>query len=129
MDKEPATPNLVLATPLQPPLPSWNDGATKEAILDFVARVTNKGGPQFVRREERIAVFDNDGTLWPERPMYFQAAFVIDRLKLLATQHAEWTKAPLANAILAGDLDTIAVAGERQVQEILAWTHAGLSAE
>src|SRR5215471_18858242 len=129
MDKESATPSLVLATPLQPALPSWNDGPTKQAIIDFVARVTQKDGAQFVKREERIAVFDNDGTLWPERPVYFQAAFAIDRLKLLASQHAEWTKAPLANAILAGDLDTVAMAGARQVEEVLAWTHAGLGAD
>jgi hypothetical protein len=69
---------------------SWNDGAAKRAITDFVARVTTKDGPDFVPPVERIAVFDNDGTLWAEQPMYFQLAFILDRLKTLAPQHPEW---------------------------------------
>lgn len=122
-------PNLFLTSPTQSSLPSWNDGPTKNALVDFVARVTNKSGPNYVSRSGRIAVFDTDGTLWPERPMSFQAAFAIDRMKLLASQHARWTEAPLAHAILAGDLNTIAGASERQLHEILAWTHVGLSTD
>src|SRR5215813_12373312 len=72
------------------PLPSWNDGAAKSAILDFVARVTRDGSPDFVPVAERIATFDNDGTLWAEQPVYFQVAFAIDRVKALAPQHSEW---------------------------------------
>ena len=71
----------------QAPLPSWNEGSTKQNILNFVRGVTTTGDPQFVKPEERIAVFDNDGTLWTEMPAYFQLAFVFDRLKALAPQH------------------------------------------
>src|SRR5262245_41775236 len=72
------------------PLPSWNEGASKKAIVDFVARVTTKGSKDFVPPAERIAVFDNDGTLWSEQPVYFQFAFAIDRVKALAEKHPEW---------------------------------------
>ena len=79
------------------PLPSWNDGATKSSILDFVARVTTQGGPFFVPVDQRIATFDNDGTLWVEQPMYVQLAFVLDRVKAMAPLHPEWkTKQPFA---------------------------------
>ena len=73
------------------PLPSWNDGATKQSITDFVSRVTTQGGPDFVPPGQRIATFDNDGTLWCEQPMYVQLAFVLDRVKALAPQHPDWT--------------------------------------
>src|SRR5258708_2761370 len=129
MDREPPISNLVLAGRMQPPLSSWSEGRAKNAIIDFVERVTCKGSPHYVRRPERIAVFDTDGTLWPERPVYIQAAFAIDRIKLLATQHAKWTEAPLAQAIIAGDIEKLSTASERRTQEILAWTHAGLSAD
>jgi hypothetical protein len=72
------------------PLPSWNEGAAKDAVLDFVDRVTDPAGPAFVAEPERIAVFDNDGTLWAERPMYFQLLFAIDRVKAMAPDHREW---------------------------------------
>src|SRR3954454_1176850 len=72
------------------PLPSWNEGPTKKAILDFVDRTTKEGSPDFIPVEERIACFDNDGTLWAEQPLYFQLAFVLDRVKTLAPQHPEW---------------------------------------
>ena len=72
------------------PLPSWHDGPAKRAIVQFVAAVTHEGGPQFVPPAERIATFDNDGTLWAEQPMYFQLAFAFDRVKALAPQHPEW---------------------------------------
>src|SRR5262249_17355265 len=84
-------------------LPSWNDGATKTSITDFVARVTAQGGADFVPPAERIATFDNDGTLWCEQPVYVQVAFVFDRVKALSAQHPEWkTKQPF-RAVLAGD--------------------------
>src|SRR5439155_15007563 len=84
----------------QDPLPSWNDGATKKSITDFVAKVTKEGSPDFVPPEERIATFDNDGTLWCEQPMYFQFLFAIDRVKALAPQHPEWkTKEPFASVL------------------------------
>src|SRR6516225_5146682 len=72
------------------PLPSWNDTAPKKAIIDFVERVTKEGSPAFVKPEERIATFDNDGTLWAEKPIYFQFQFGIDRVKALAPRHPEW---------------------------------------
>src|ERR1700691_3175802 len=76
------------------PLPSWNDGPVKKSIADFVVRVTTQGGPDFVPVRERIATFDNDGTLWTEQPYYFQLAFALDRIKAMAPQHPEWKKQP-----------------------------------
>ena len=97
------------------PLPSWNDGATKASILDFVARVTAHGGPYFVPPEQRIATFDNDGTLWIEQPMYVQLAFALDRMKALAPMHPEWKdKQPFA-AVLDGDMKALAASGEKGV--------------
>src|SRR6266704_673464 len=81
----------------QDPLPSWNDGPAKKAITEFVAKVTKEGSPDFVPAAERIATFDNDGTLWCEQPMYFQLLFALDRVKALAPQHPEYqTKEPFA---------------------------------
>src|SRR5881227_2115412 len=88
----------------QDPLPSWNDGLAKQAITEFVAKVTKEGTPDFVLPEERIATFDNDGTLWCEQPMYFQMLFAFDRVKALAPQHPEWkTQEPFAS-LLKGDV-------------------------
>ena len=84
------------------PLPSWNEGATKQNILTFVRRVTAPDGPHFVEPEARIAVFDNDGTLWSEMPFYFQFAFVLDRMKAMAPQHPEWKDNPIYAAVLSG---------------------------
>src|SRR5258708_22577703 len=93
---------VAVAQTQRDPLPSWNDGATKTSILDFVARVTTQGGPDFVPVEQRIATFDNDRTLWVEQPMYVQLAFALDRVKVLAPMHPEWkTKQPFA-AVLDG---------------------------
>jgi len=86
------------------PLPSWKDGAAKKYIVDFVAKVTKPGSPDFVPPAERIATFDNDGTLWAEQPMYFQAFFVFDRIKALAPQHPEWKKKELFASVLKGDV-------------------------
>src|SRR6188768_2696041 len=84
------------------PLPSWNDGAAKKAILEFVKGTTEKGSPNFVAPSERIATFDNDGTLWAEQPMYFQMIFALDRVKALAPQHPEWTKKEPFASLLKG---------------------------
>lgn len=96
------------------PLPSWNDGAAKQAILDFVAQVTTENGPDFVPPADRIAVFDNDGTLWCEYPMYVQAFFVFDRIKALAPKNPQWqTQEPFA-AVLKGDLKASLAGGSRR---------------
>jgi phosphoglycolate phosphatase-like HAD superfamily hydrolase len=87
------------------------------------------GGPQFVKPEERIAVFDNDGTLWSEQPMYFQLAFVLDRLKAMAPQHPEWKNNPLIAAVLAGDMKTVAAEGVRGILELATITHAGMTTD
>ena len=109
------------------PLPSWNDGPTKQSILDFVAAVTKEGGPDYVAPAERIATFDNDGTLWIEQPIYNQFAFAIDRVKATSNQHPEWkTKEPFAS-ILKGDLKGLAASGEKGMLEIVAATHSGMT--
>ena len=117
------------ASSAQAPLPSWNEGPTKQSIVDFVGAVTTAGSPQFVRAEERIAVFDNDGTLWSEQPMYFQFAFALDRLKAMAPQHPEWKGNPLLAAVLAGDMKPLAAGGLRAVLELATITHAGMSTD
>ena len=86
------------------PLPSWNDTPTKQAIVDFVGRVTKTGGPDFVAPAERIATFDNDGTLWVEQPMYVQLAFALDRVKSMAPLHPEWKDKQPFKAVLEGDM-------------------------
>lgn len=111
------------------PLPSWNEGAAKQAIRGFVERVTDPGSPDFVPPAERIAVFDNDGTLWSEQPLYFQLAFAIDRVKALAPQHPEWKTTPPFQAVLEGDLETLAAAGERGIVELVMASHAGTTTE
>ncbi len=110
-------------------LPSWNDGATKQSIVDFVAKVTKEGGPDFVPVPERIATFDNDGTLWCEQPLYFQFLFALDRVKALAPQHPEWkTKEPFAS-LLKGDVKGALAGGEHAVLEIVMATHSGMTTE
>jgi len=119
---------LLLATAVAyaaDPLPSWQDGATKNSIVDFVGKVTRPESPDFVPQPERIAVFDNDGTLWSEQPMYFQLSFAIDLVKALAPQHPEWkTKEPFAS-ILKGDMKAALAGGEHAALEIVVATHAG----
>lgn len=111
------------------PLPSWNDGASKRAIIEFVNRVTEEGSADFVPPEERIATFDNDGTLWSEQPAYFQLFYLIDRVKALAPQHPEWKdKEPFAS-LLKGDLKQVAASGEQGLMELVAETHAGITSE
>src|SRR5215510_14235755 len=105
------------------PLPSWNETAPKKAIIDFVEKVTKEGSPDFVPPSERIAVFDNDGTLWCEQPMYFQGLFMMDRIKALAPQHPGWkTLEPFAS-VLKGDMKGVAAAGEKGVMQMMAATH------
>jgi phosphoglycolate phosphatase-like HAD superfamily hydrolase len=111
------------------PLPSWNDGAAKAAILDFVATTTDPGSPDFVAPEDRIAAFDNDGTLWSEQPAYFQGMFVFDRIKAMAPQHPEWRSEQPFKAALEGDLKTLAAGGMASLDKLLMTTHAGMTAE
>jgi phosphoglycolate phosphatase-like HAD superfamily hydrolase len=109
------------------PLPSWKDGATKQSITSFVAKVTAEGSPDFVPPAERIATFDNDGTLWCEQPFYFQLFFALDRVKALAPQHPEWRdKEPFAS-LLKGDIKAAFAGGERALGEIIMVTHAGMT--
>jgi phosphoglycolate phosphatase-like HAD superfamily hydrolase len=111
------------------PLPSWSEGTAKRAILGFVKTVTTPGGEGFVPEPERIAVFDNDGTLWSEQPMYFQAFFVFDRIKALAPQHPEWkTQEPFAS-VLAGDVKAALAGGEHALLEMVLATHAGMTTD
>jgi hypothetical protein len=121
---------LLVASPLAAagdPLPSWNAGAAKTAIVDFVAAVTAKDGPDFVPPEERIAVFDNDGTLWVEQPFYTQLAFALDRVKALAPQHPDWREREPFRAALAGDIKALAASGEKGLVELVMATHAGMT--
>jgi phosphoglycolate phosphatase-like HAD superfamily hydrolase len=113
----------------QDQLPSWNDTAPKKAIVAFVERVTKQGAPDFVPPAERIATFDNDGTLWAEQPIYFQLAFALDRVKALASQHPEWRDTQPFKAVLEGDHAALAAAGEKGLLEIVAATHAGMTTE
>ncbi|WP_455378078.1 META domain-containing protein [Petrachloros mirabilis] len=110
-------------------LPSWNDGQAKQAIARFVERVTKDGSPDFVPVSERIAVFDNDGTLWAEQPLYFQALFIFDRIKQLATQHPEWNEKEPFVSVLKGDLKSALAGGEHALIEMAMATHAGTTTE
>jgi len=109
------------------PLPSWNDGPTKKAIVEFVHAVTDPESPEYVPPAERIATFDNDGTLWPSHPMYAQLAFALDRIKELAPQHPEWKTTEPFKAVLEGDMKALAAAGERGMVELVMASHAGMS--
>jgi phosphoserine phosphatase len=108
-------------------LPSWNDGKATQSILAFVKKVTTSGSPDFIPAAERIATFDNDGTLWPSHPMYTQLAFALDRIKALAPKHPDWkTKQPF-KAVLDNDLKALAAAGEKGMVELVMASHAGMS--
>lgn len=111
------------------PLPSWNEGASKRAIIQFVDKVKNKTSKDFVPVNERIAVFDNDGTLWVEHPIYVQLAFALDRVKQLAPQHPEWKSKQPFKAVLEGDMKTLEALGEKGAAEIVMATHAGMTSE
>ena len=107
------------------PLPSWNDSASKKALVDFVAAVEAAGIPP----AERIATFDNDGCLWSEQPMYFQAFFIFDRIKTLAAQHPEWAEKEPFASVLKGDVNAALSGGERALIEMAMATHAGMTTE
>jgi len=111
------------------PLPSWNEGRVKQSIVGFVNDTTREGAPTYVPPPERIAVFDNDGTLWAEQPVYFQLAFAFDRVKALAPRHPEWKQKQPFKSVLAGDLRGLAAAGEAAVVELVMVTHAGMTTE
>src|SRR3546814_6213369 len=110
-------------------LPSWNEGPAKAAIVEFVEDVTAEGGGSFVPVEERIAVFDNDGTLWSEQPVYFQLFFALDRAKELATADPAWASTPALKAAAAGDMKAIMAGGEKALVEIVNATHSGMTVE
>ena len=111
------------------PLPSWNEGPAKKSILEFVAAVTDKNSKDYVAPAERIATFDNDGTLWVEYPMYTQILFAFERVKELAPQHPEWKTTQPFKALLAGDMKTVGASGMKGIMEILMATHSGMTAE
>jgi len=111
------------------PLPSWNDGVAKRSIFNFVTAVTREGSPDFVPAPQRIATFDNDGTLWCEYPMYVQLAFALDRVKTMAPLHPEWKDKQPFKAVLDGDMKALAGTGERGLVEMVLVTHAGMTTE
>ena len=109
------------------PLASWNDGKTKQAIVDFVQAVTTDGGAQYVPVAERIAVFDNDGNLWAEKPAYFQLLFAIDRVKALAPEHPEWKTEQPFKAVLEDDMEALAASGEKGLLQLVMASHGGMT--
>jgi phosphoserine phosphatase len=111
------------------PLPSWNEGETKQAIISFVDNVTREGSTAFVPVPDRIAVFDNDGNLWSEQPAYFQLLFAIDRIKATAPEHPEWKAQQPFKAVLEGDMQTLASFGEHGLLELVMASHAGMTVE
>jgi phosphoglycolate phosphatase-like HAD superfamily hydrolase len=111
------------------PLPSWNDDVAKQAITSFVQRVTHAGDSEFVPPAERIAVFDNDGTLWAEQPVYFQFQFALDRVKAMAPQHPEWKHTEPFNHLLAGDMKAFMDGGEKSMLAVVAASHAGMTTD
>lgn len=111
------------------PLPSWNDGPSKQAILDFVTKVTEPESGDYVLPADRIATFDNDGTLWVEQPVYTQLVFALDRVKELAPEHPEWKEQQPFKAVLEDDMKTVAASGEKGIAQLVAATHAGMTPE
>ena len=111
------------------PLPSWNATPTKQAIVEFVDRVTKPGGPDFVAPAERIATFDNDGTLWVEQPMYVQMAFALDRVKAMAPLHPDWAYMEPYQSVLEGNIEALAEFDEHDLVQLIMVTHAGMTTE
>jgi phosphoglycolate phosphatase-like HAD superfamily hydrolase len=111
------------------PLPSWNEGVVKNSIVDFVAAVTTQGGADYVPPEQRIATFDNDGTLWTEQPFYFQGVFAIDRIKVMAPQHPEWKARQPFKAVFDGDMKALAGTGETGLMQIVVAAHSGMTTD
>lgn len=124
-----AIPKAAAQSSTADPLPSWNDGAAKQSIVEFVRTVTDKAGPDYVPPEERIATFDNDGTLWSEQPMYFQLFFVLDRVKALAPKHPEWKTQQPFRAVLENDMKTLLGSGEKGLLQLGMATHAGMTTD
>ncbi|PWK19992.1 HAD family hydrolase [Xanthomarina spongicola] len=127
--KEPVVANTEQPAESKDPLPSWNDGATKQAIVSFVNAVTDKNGADYVSPNDRIATFDNDGTLWAEQPVYAQLLFAFDRIKTLAPEHPEWKNKQPFKAVLENDQKTLMESGEKGLLEIVTITHAGMSTD
>jgi hypothetical protein len=125
----PQPPEQRPAEAVKRPLASWNDGVSRQAIVDFVGRVTDPASPNHVPEPERIAVFDNDGTLWSERPVYFQLLFAIDRVKAVAADHPEWATQQPFQAVLKGDMEALTASGERGLLELVMATHAGMTTD
>lgn len=111
------------------PLPSWNESASKKAIRDFVGKATTTGGPDFVPAAERIAVFDNDGTLWSEQPAYVQILFAFDRIRALAPKHPGWKDTQPFKGVIEGDMKAVAASGEKGLLQIMAASHVGNTTE
>lgn len=123
---------LLIFSPIifaQDPLPSWHEGPKKAAIIRFVGETTRQGSSLFIPQDERIAVFDNDGTLWSEQPLYVQLAFAIDRIKVLAPQNPNWKSLQPFKAVLENDIETIKASGHKGLFELIAATHAGISSD
>src|SRR5262249_41314522 len=111
------------------PLPSWNEGIAKQSIFTFIQTVTDRASPQFVPPEQRIATFDNDGTLWSEQPIYFQVAFALDRVKALAPKHPEGRTRQPFKAVLDGDMKAVAASGTKGITELFMATHTGMTTD
>lgn len=128
-------PALALVTAMAPtilcadPLPAWNDGPAKTAIIEFVSRVTDEDSPDFVPAEQRIATFDNDGCLWSEKPYYFQLAFAMDRVKALAKDHPQWKSKQPFKAVLEDDVETLATFGLEGLLKLVMESHAGMTTD
>lgn len=111
------------------PLGSWNEGKSKKSILDFIEKVTDEEGPYYVKPADRVAVFDNDGTLWAEQPVYFQAMYAFDRVKEMASEHPEWKDKEPFKSVLAGDYNKALSGGEVALLKIVKATHSGMTTE
>ncbi len=111
------------------PLPSWNEGTARQAIIEFVNAVTTEGGADYVAPDERIAVFDNDGTLWVEHPVYTQLTFALDRIRALAPEHPEWREQQPFKAVLENDMEALKAAGMKGVLELVMASHAGMTTD
>lgn len=111
------------------PLPSWNEGSTKQAIVEFVQSVSNQSSQNYVPVEDRIAVTDNDGTLWAEQPLYFQFLFAFDRVKAMVPRHPEWKDKMPFKALMENDMKAFAATGEKGLAEVMMTTHAGMSTD
>jgi phosphoglycolate phosphatase-like HAD superfamily hydrolase len=120
---------IVATSEAQDVLPSWNNTAPKKAVVAFVEKVTKAGSPDFVPAPERIATFDNDGTLWAEQPIYFQFQFALDRTKAMASQHPEWKNKEPFNHLIAGDMKAFMAGGEKSLLTVMTLAHSGMTTE